>query len=245
MNAREELHDIVRQLKTELEWAGRTGIVVEERRIESKPQATKSASVGRNPKTASSAADGVTVAQVREDLGDGTRSRREQGQPHIVFGVGNKNAELMFVGEDLGASENQNGELLAGPAGQLLTKIIVAMGFAGDDVYIANIVKGRLSKGRDLKPEEIEDCLGFLRGRISESRPKVIVCLGGLASQILLQTNTSISKFRGQWKSFDGIDLIPTFHPSYLLRSPANKRPVWEDMQAVVKKLGRELPKRA
>ena len=240
MSAQEELHDIVRQLKTELEWAARTGIVVEERRIESKPQGSSSAPSAREPSRTTAASQ-----LVREDLNEGTRSSPQRGRENIVFGVGNENAELVFVGEDLGAKEAPPGQLLGGPAGQLLFKILSAMGLAWEDVYIANIVKDGSPKRRILEPDEIEACIGFLRGQIVSAKPKVIVCLGELASQTLLQTNTSISQLRGQWKSFDGIALIPTFHPSYLLRSPQSKRPVWEDMQSVVKKLGRELPKRS
>jgi uracil-DNA glycosylase len=261
MSPNEELHDIVRQLKTELEWAARTGIVVEDQRIEPSPtdvleasqqnavrpeqaQATTTSTPNR-PGQESSRSVRPSLALIREDLGDCTRCKLHQGRKNIVFGVGNPNADLMFIGEGPGAEEDRSGEPFVGPAGQLLTKIIKAMGFNRDEVYIANIVKCRPPKNRDPERDEIEACIGFLRAQVAAVQPKVIVSLGRPASQTLLQTQTSISRLRGQWKSFEGISVMPTFHPSYLLRSPENKRPVWDDMQAVVKKLGGALPSRS
>ena len=148
----------------------------------------------------------------------------------------------MFVGEGPGAEEDRTGEPFVGPAGQLLTKIIQGMGFERSDVYIANIVKCRPPRNRDPEPDEIAECIPFLRGQIAAVRPKVLVALGRPASQTLLQTSSSISRIRGVWHQYEGIPLMPTFHPSYLLRSPENKRPVWQDMKAVLQKLGIEPP---
>ena len=245
MNVNEELHDIVRQLKTELEWAARTGVVIEERRITPPADVPVPAAIKQETVSPPQLNQGLSLAEIREDLGDCTRCKLHQGRKNIVFGVGNENAELMFIGEGPGADEDRSGEPFVGPAGQLLTKIIGAMGFKREDVYIANIVKCRPPKNRDPERDEIDACIGFLRAQISAVQPKLIVCLGRPASQTLLQTTTSISRLRGQWKNFEGVDVMPTFHPSYLLRSPENKRFVWEDMQAVVKKLGRNLPKRS
>ena len=245
MNVNEELHDIVRQLKTELEWAARTGMLIEDRRIESPAVAPVPSVPKRETASGSHSKQGMSLAEIREDLGDCTRCKLHQGRKNIVFGVGNQNAELMFIGEGPGADEDRSGEPFVGPAGQLLTKIIGAMGFKREDVYIANIVKCRPPKNRDPERDEIDACIGFLRAQIAAVQPKLIVCLGRPASQTLLETTTSISRLRGQWKNFEGVDVMPTFHPSYLLRSPENKRFVWEDMQAVVKKLGRNLPKRS
>jgi len=245
MNVNEELHDIVRQLKTELEWAARTGMLIEDRRIESPAVAPVPSVPKRETASGSHSKQGMSLAEIREDLGDCTRCKLHQGRKNIVFGVGNQNAELMFIGEGPGADEDRSGEPFVGPAGQLLTKIIGAMGFKREDVYIANIVKCRPPKNRDPERDEIDACIGFLRAQIAAVQPKLIVCLGRPASQTLLETTTSSSRLRGQWKNFEGVDVMPTFHPSYLLRSPENKRFVWEDMQAVVKKLGRNLPKRS
>ena len=257
MNADAEIIDIVRQLKTELEWAARTGIVIEDpapvvtKPVE--PEPPKPRAVAPHANTHSNAPSSVasnppsgplTLVDVREEIGDCTRCKLHSGRKNIVFGVGNPKAELMFIGEGPGAEEDRSGEPFVGPAGQLLTKIIQAMGFSRQEVYIANIVKCRPPKNRDPEPDEINACIGFLKAQVAAVQPKVIVCLGRPASQTLLETRTTISRLRGQWSQFEGIDVMPTFHPSYLLRSPDQKRPVWEDMQAVVKKMGRELPKR-
>ena len=249
MSTDAEIIDIVRQLKAELQWAARTGMIVED----PAPQAVTPPQNQREITPLVPQAQAVsntfpmstrTLPEVREELGDCTRCKLHTGRKNIVFGVGNPKADLMFIGEGPGAEEDRSGEPFVGPAGQLLTKIIQAMGFSREEVYIANIVKCRPPKNRDPEPDEISACIGFLKGQVSAIQPKVIVCLGRPASQTLLNSRTAISRLRGQWSQFEGIDVMPTFHPSYLLRSPEQKRPVWEDMQAVVKKMGRELPKR-
>jgi len=242
----DELLDVVRQLKTELEWAARTGIVIEDRRIEAKPITPEHESAPPAPTAQheTPSAGRPSLPNIREEMGDCTRCKLHQGRKNIVFGVGNPDADLMFIGEGPGADEDQVGEPFVGKAGQLLTKIIGAMGLSREEVYIANIVKCRPPKNRDPEPDEISACIGFLKAQVEAVQPKVIVCLGRPASHTLLQTSISITRLRGQWKQFEGIDVMPTFHPSYLLRSAQHKRPVWEDMQAVVNKLGRELPQR-
>ncbi len=156
------------------------------------------------------------------------------GRKQVVFGVGNPSADLMFVGEAPGADEDQQGEPFVGKAGQLLTKIIEAIHLTRSDVYIANVIKCRPPNNRNPEPVEVATCSPFLLRQIDIVRPKVIVALGTFAAQMLLQTDTPISRMRGQGALFHGgIKLIPTFHPAYLLRSPDKKRDVWEDMKLV------------
>jgi DNA polymerase len=162
---------------------------------------------------------------------------------NVVFGVGNTRTELMFVGEAPGADEDREGEPFVGRAGQLLTKMIQAMGYKRSEVYIANILKCRPPNNRPPLPEEMERCLPFLRQQIALIRPKVIVCLGATAVRGLLAVETSISRMRGNWYSFEGVEVMPTFHPAYLLRNPSAKREVWQDLQAVMARLGRTVPK--
>ena len=161
---------------------------------------------------------------------------------NTVPGQGSPSPELMFVGEGPGADEDKQGLAFVGRAGKLLTKIIEAMGMTRDEVFIANIVKCRPPGNRAPTPEEMESCLPYLREQIALLRPRVIVTLGATAAKGLLGTTQGITRLRGNWHSFEGIDTMPTYHPAYLLRNPAGKRPVWEDMQAVLARLGREPP---
>jgi DNA polymerase len=156
------------------------------------------------------------------------------GRTQVVFGVGNPNAKLMFVGEAPGADEDRQGEPFVGAAGQLLTKIIEAMGLSRGDVYIANVIKCRPPGNRNPEPVEVATCKPFLLQQIDIIRPKVIVALGTFAAHALLETDTPISRLRGRVQPFrGGIKLVPTFHPAFLLRSPERKRDVWEDMKKV------------
>jgi len=163
---------------------------------------------------------------------------------NVVFGVGNARAELMFIGEARGADEDAQGEPFVGRAGQLLTKIIQAMGCQRKDVYIANVLKCRPPENRTPLPEEVANCLPYLLAQIELIKPKVIVVLGATAMKALLDIQLGITKMRGNWYNFRGIPIMPTFHPAYLLRNPAAKKEVWQDMQAVLAKLGCEVPKR-
>ncbi|MHB1845167.1 MAG: uracil-DNA glycosylase [Deltaproteobacteria bacterium] len=185
---------------------------------------------------------GVSLPAIREELGDCRRCRLCEGRTNIVFGAGNPKAELCFVGEGPGADEDRTGEPFVGAAGQLLGKMIVAMGLTRDDVYICNLVKCRPPGNRNPEPDEIEQCLPFLKGQIRSVRPKALVALGKVATQALLDDKTPISRLRGRWREWEGTPLMPTFHPAYLLRSPGEKPKAWEDLKAVVKALGRELP---
>ncbi len=155
------------------------------------------------------------------------------GRKQVVFGVGNPSAELMFVGEAPGSDEDVQGVPFVGRAGQLLTKIIEAIEMRRDDVYIANVIKCRPPGNRNPEPDEVLVCEPFLFQQIDLVKPKVIVALGKFAAQSLLRTDTPITKLRGQVHAFRGAQLVPTFHPAYLLRSPDKKRETWEDMKLV------------
>jgi uracil-DNA glycosylase len=175
-----------------------------------------------------------TLSAIREDIGDCTRCKLHGlGRQQIVYGVGNPAADLMFVGEAPGADEDVQGIPFVGRAGQLLTKIIEAIGLKRDDVYIANVIKCRPPGNRNPDPDEVETCEGFLFRQIDSIKPKVIVALGTFAAKALLKTQDPISRLRGRVYQYRGAQLIPTFHPAFLLRSPDRKRDVWEDMKKV------------
>jgi uracil-DNA glycosylase family 4 len=178
------------------------------------------------------------LTAVREDIGDCTRCKLHTlGRQQVVFGVGNPEADLMFVGEAPGADEDVQGIPFVGRAGQLLTKIIEAIDLKRDDVYIANVIKCRPPGNRNPEPDEIEKCEPFLFRQIDIIKPKVIVTLGKFAAQTLLRLDDPISRLRGRVFDYRGAKLVPTFHPAYLLRNPSSKREVWEDMKLVRKLL--------
>jgi uracil-DNA glycosylase family 4 len=178
------------------------------------------------------------LAAVRADIGDCVRCKLHGlGRSQVVFGVGNPDADLMFVGEAPGADEDIQGVPFVGRAGQLLTKIIEAINLKRDDVYIANVIKCRPPQNRNPEPDEIEQCEPFLFRQIDFIKPKVIVSLGKFATHTLLRTEEPISRLRGRMFDYRGAKLIPTFHPAYLLRNPSSKREVWEDMKLVKKLL--------
>jgi DNA polymerase len=174
------------------------------------------------------------LAAVREHLGDCQRCKLAGGRKNIVFGQGNPRARLMFVGEAPGADEDEQGLAFVGRAGQLLTDIIEkGLKIARKDVFIANVLKCRPPGNRNPEPDEIHSCQPFLEQQIAAIRPTVIVGLGKFAGQWLLRTAEPISRIRGRVGARDGITVIPTFHPAYLLRNPAAKKDVWEDMKVV------------
>jgi len=170
---------------------------------------------------------------IREDLGDCTRCKLHEHRRTIVFGEGDPHASLAFVGEGPGAEEDATGRPFVGRAGQLLDKIIAAIGLEREDVYIANIVKCRPPLNRTPERDEVETCEPFLFRQLMFVRPRVIVALGSPAFQTLLRTRESITRARGEWREWNGIRVMPTFHPAFLLRSPDKKREVWEDMKKV------------
>ncbi len=157
---------------------------------------------------------------------------------NVVFGVGNPNADLMFIGEAPGRDEDLKGEPFVGKAGQLLTDIIKAMKLTRNDVYIANVIKCRPPENRNPEPDELAECRPFIRQQVALIRPKVIVTLGKFGLQSLTEKAYSISSIRGEWLEYDGIKLMPTYHPAYLLRTPAAKKDVWNDMKKVMTELG-------
>ena len=192
---------------------------------------------------------------IREDLGDCTRCRlAKQGRKQIVFGVGNPDAELMFIGEAPGADEDQQGEPFVGRAGQLLTNMIKAMGLEREQVYIANIIKCRPPNNRTPERDECETCSPFLMRQIATIKPKVIVALGAVAARTLLAINDSMSNLRGRWYEFaptgvrsndptwTSAKLAVTYHPAFLLRDPRQKKEAWKDLQMVMKELGLKAP---
>ena len=182
---------------------------------------------------------------LREFIGVCTRCKLAPGRTNLVFGVGNPNAELMFVGEAPGADEDLQGEPFVGRAGQLLTDIIErGMGIPRHDVYICNVIKCRPPENRNPEPDEVTTCEPFLFRQIDLVRPKAIVGLGTFAVQALLKVKTPISKLRGIWHEVRAIKMMPTFHPAYLLRNPADKRLVWADIQEVMRFLGQPIPPR-
>jgi DNA polymerase len=180
-------------------------------------------------------------------IGDCTRCKLHRGRNKLVFGVGNPHARLVFVGEGPGADEDREGIPFVGRAGQLLTKMIGAMGLARDDVYICNVVKCRPPNNRDPEADEVDACEAFLKAQLAVLSPTVIVGLGRCAVHTLLRTQTPISRLRGHWQTYEGIALMPTYHPSYLLReerdpSQARKREAWSDLQQVMKRLSTSTP---
>jgi uracil-DNA glycosylase len=178
---------------------------------------------------------GIALRVIRDDLGaDCSRCKLHTlGRTQVVFGVGNPNADLMFVGEAPGADEDIQGEPFVGRAGQLLTKIIEAIDLRREDVYIANVIKCRPPGNRNPEPDEVEQCEPFLFRQIDTVKPKVIVALGKFAAQCLLRTTDPITRIRGREFKYRDAILIPTYHPAYLLRTPSAKREVWEDMKRV------------
>lgn len=179
---------------------------------------------------------------IREDIGDCTRCRLHKGRTNLVFGVGNVNADLMFVGEGPGADEDAKGEPFVGRAGQLLNNMISAMGIKREDVYIANVVKCRPPQNRTPEKDECDTCSPFLMRQIDIIKPKVIVALGAVAAKNLLAVNDSMSNLRGRWYDFRDSKLLVTYHPAYLLRDPRQKKEAWKDLQMVMKFLGLNPP---
>ncbi|HEX5434270.1 MAG TPA: uracil-DNA glycosylase [Candidatus Angelobacter sp.] len=184
----------------------------------------------------------AALQEIRVDIGDCTRCRLHKGRTKLVFGVGNPEAELMFVGEGPGADEDAQGEPFVGRAGQLLNNMISAMGLKREDVYIANVVKCRPPGNRTPEKDECDTCSPFLLRQIEVVKPKVVVALGAVAAKNLLAVNDSMANLRGRWYDFRGARLAVTYHPAYLLRDPRQKKEAWKDLQMVMKYLGLSSP---
>ena len=177
-----------------------------------------------------------TLEDIRKDLGDCRRCKLAATRKNLVFGEGDPNAKLMFVGEAPGADEDATGRPFVGRAGQLLTKMIEAIGMKREDVYIANVIKSRPPENRNPERDELVACRPFILRQIEVIHPRVIVTLGNPATQNLLDTKTGISRLRGEFQDYPnlaGVKVLPTFHPAYLLRSPDKKREAWEDLKKV------------
>lgn len=229
---------VVRQTRDLLRWQ-------EEGGVEGFPLGPSlAATPGPNPSDTSKTPFGdptgaAGLEAIRMDLGDCRRCKLCEGRNQIVFGVGHALAPLVFVGEGPGADEDRTGEPFVGKAGQLLTRMIAAMGFAREEVYICNIVKCRPPGNRNPEPDEIEKCEPFLKRQLAALRPRMIVALGKFAAQTLLRSNAPISALRGHFHSYESVPLMPTFHPAFLLRNPSAKREVWADLQLVMAELDR------
>ena len=183
-----------------------------------------------------------SLEELRREIGQCRRCRLHKGRKNLVFGEGSPGARLVFVGEGPGYEEDVAGRPFVGRSGRLLTRIIEnAMGLTRKEVYICNVVKCHPPGNRDPGADEIEVCLPFLKRQIQIIRPEVICCLGRVACQALIARDFRIKSQRGTWHSFEGIPLMPTFHPAYLLRNPSAKREVWEDIKKVMKKIGLEV----
>jgi len=180
-----------------------------------------------------------TLEDIQNDLGDCKRCKLSGGRKNIVFGTGDPAARLVFVGEGPGYEEDQKGEPFVGAAGQLLTKIIHAINYTREQVYICNIIKCRPPANRNPMPDEIAACTPFLERQIAAIKPDVICALGTFAAQTLLENKKPISRLRGAFHNYKGLKVLPTYHPAFLLRNPAKKRDVWEDMKILMQSLGK------
>jgi DNA polymerase len=200
-----------------------------------------SSAVGKEPQSIEThAALEETLDTIRTDLGDCRRCGLAVSRTELVYGVGNPNARLVLVGEAPGREEDAKGEPFVGEAGRLLDKILLAMGMQREEVYICNVLKCRPPNNRDPQPEEVATCEAFLIRQVAAIRPQVIVGLGRFAVHCLLKTRAPISRLRGEWQNYQGIPMMPTYHPAYLLRNPDGKRDVWEDMKEVLRRLRAE-----
>jgi uracil-DNA glycosylase len=187
----------------------------------------------------------LALDEIRAAVGDCRRCKLCKARTKVVFGVGNPKAELMFVGEAPGADEDRKGEPFVGRAGQLLDRMILAMGKSRADIYIANVVKCRPPENREPEPDEVHACNPFLVKQIESIGPKVICALGGHAAKTLLDTREPISRIRGRFHFYERTRLLPTFHPAYLLRNPEQKKTAWEDLQRIMAELGWPVPAKA
>jgi DNA polymerase len=201
--------------------------------------ATEDAAAAKDPVARSEA-----LGLVRQEALACVACRLCEGRTNVVFGSGNPDAELMFVGEGPGANEDLQGLPFVGAAGELLTRIIQAIDLRREDVYIANVVKCRPPNNRDPQPDEVAACIGFLRRQVHLVRPRLLVALGRIAAQTMLSCTTPVGRLRGTWHRFEGVPLRVTYHPAALLRSSDLKRPTWDDMQVVRERLRDPAPDR-
>lgn len=178
-----------------------------------------------------------TLEEIRAEMGACRRCKLHSGATRLVFGEGSPHAALMFIGEAPGEEEDRQGLPFVGAAGQLLNNLLHKLGLRREEVYITNVVKSRPPGNRDPEPDEIAACLPFLKKQIKAIQPRVIVTLGKIATQALMNTREPITRIRGRWHKYDDVRVMPTFHPSYLLRFPKERHKTWEDMQLVMEYL--------
>jgi len=219
----ETMNELISDLRTYLEYIKGMGIT--------------SLSAAENVPKKAPRSETLTLADVRTELGDCKRCKLHRTRKTIVFGEGNEKATLMFIGEGPGYDEDTQGRPFVGRAGQLLTKIIESIALPREEVYIANIIKCRPPQNRNPEPDEIESCNPFLMKQIRVIQPKIICALGTFSAQTLLKTDTKITALRGKLHDLEGIKVIPTYHPAFLLRNPERKREVWEDMKKIAELL--------
>ena len=225
--SKEELRELVHSFRCTLEELQGNGCYGISGEASPRPEGSEN--------TAESTTDDQALHSIREALGDCQRCPLSATRNKIVFGCGSPRADLMFIGEAPGADEDEQGEPFVGAAGKLLDKMIVAMGWSRDSVYIANVLKCRPPNNRDPKLDEVAACEGFLAQQIRSVSPAAIVTLGKPAAHLLLKTTESMGRLRGSWQDYEGIPVMPTYHPAYLLRDPSKKREVWADLQQVMK----------
>ncbi len=222
----ESINELISDLKTYFEYLKGMGIV--------------SIPVSENIPEKVTQSEILTLEEVRKELGDCKRCKLHLGRKTIVFGEGNERATLMLVGEGPGYDEDVQGRPFVGKAGQLLTKILQSINLPREEVYIANIIKCRPPQNRNPEPDEIQSCHPFLMKQIGVIQPKIICALGTFSAQTLLQTDTKITALRGKLFDLEGIIVIPTYHPAFLLRNPDKKREVWEDMKKIAELIQRQ-----
>lgn len=225
-----ELRELVDGLSEYLRYQGRLGW----RGVPRPPAAAPVAEPAAPPEKIS------TLAEIREAMGKCRRCKLHRGARNLVFGEGSPTARLMFIGEAPGAEEDLQGRPFVGKAGQLLDRMLSKLGISREEVYITNVVKSRPPENRDPLPDEIAACLPFLKQQIAAIQPLVIVTLGKISTNALLGTKEPITRLRGQWHKYDHIRVMPTFHPSYLLRLPKERIKTWEDMQRVMEYLAEQ-----
>jgi DNA polymerase len=236
--SREELHAIIVGLRARIQLDVELNRTIPEFFLKKGAMTKKDPVPSLNePKQESADDPRQTLVNVRDALGDCRRCSLCQTRNNLVFGEGNPAAELVFVGEAPGADEDMQGRPFVGKAGQLLTRIIAAMGLQRQDVYICNILKCRPPENRNPRPEEIAACEPILVRQLRAIQPKIICALGTFSAQTLLKKDVPISALRGRFHQYAGIPLMPTYHPAYLLRNPVAKRQVWEDVQQIMKAL--------
>lgn len=241
MNVREELMGVIGQIKKQLIHSQEIGFEAPFLSARSLNYLKKGPQLDRVPLNEHFSCRNLT--ELENFINNCNRCKLSKERKNIVFGEGNPDARLVFIGEAPGMDEDLTGKPFVGQAGKLLTDIIKAMGLTRDEVYICNVVKCHPPRNRDPEPDEIGICLPFLKAQISFIKPEVICTLGRISAQSLVDKDLKITKDRGQWYSFMGIPLMPTYHPAYLLRYGHAKRQVWEDAQGIMKKLGLKDPR--